>query len=103
MRTRSHQDRPVPRRRRLTATAALGVVALGAGVLVAAPAAQAADLETMLADDLHDPPAFHGIELVVIPVQVRYSNDAHGHNRSSISTVGLSTLPLSILRFLLIY
>jgi 5'-nucleotidase len=57
MRTRSHQDRPVPRRRRLAATAALGVVALGAGVLVAAPAAQAADPVSINLVTVND---FHG-------------------------------------------
>lgn len=56
MRTRSHPDHTVPRRRRLAATAAVGVFALGAGVLAAAPA-QAADPVTINLVTVND---FHG-------------------------------------------
>ena len=67
-------------------------MARGAG---AGAATEAAGLETMLTDDFHDPPAFHGREFVVLSVQIRYANDAHWLNRSSVSTVGLRALVLS--------
>lgn len=57
MRTRSHPDQPVPRRRRLAVTAALGVVALGAGALVAAPAQAVAEPVTINLVTVND---FHG-------------------------------------------
>jgi 5'-nucleotidase len=56
MRIRSHPDHAAPRRRRLAATAAAGVIALGAGALVAAPA-QAADPVTINLVTVND---FHG-------------------------------------------
>jgi hypothetical protein len=56
----------------------------------------------MVADDFHDPPALHGVELVVIPVEICYANDAHSLNRSSISTIRNGDQSSQTLRFLLI-
>ena len=56
--------------------------------MASSSSAQAAYLEAMIADDFHDPPAFHGRKLVVPAVQIRDANDAHWLNRSFISTVG---------------
>lgn len=55
MRTRSHPEPSVPRRRRLAATAALTAVGLGAAALVAAPPAQAAEIQVQVlaTNDFH--------------------------------------------------
>jgi hypothetical protein len=42
------------------------------------------------------------VEFVVISIKVRYANDAHLLNRSSISTIGTGDSRLPNLRFLLI-
>ncbi len=40
-------------------------------------AAQAADIKAVLADDFHDPPAFHGFHLVVAAGLIFNPNETH--------------------------
>ncbi|GAB2836304.1 5'-nucleotidase C-terminal domain-containing protein [Microbacterium insulae] len=81
MRSRSHPDPAVPRHRRLAVTAAVGVVALGAGMLAAAPA-QAADpvsINLVTINDLHgrlesSSPAGGVAALTTVVEQIRAAN-----------------------------